>query len=386
MLDISNDDFMRTTEPRHERGVQAFLKTLWDRGDIYKGLYEGWYCVPCETYYTEEQLARGPHLPVMRPRGRVRTRGQLLLQALGVPGRAARLLRGQPGIHPARHASQRGALVREGRPARPVDLARQREVGNPAAVRRQRTSVYVWFDALINYITAIGYGDPEQGRAVREALAGADPLRRQGHHPVPLRDLAGDAARRGAAAARARLRPRLPAHQGREDEQVQGQRDGARRPRREVRGRRLPLLLPARRAVRHRRLDLARGDGAALQRRPRQRLGQPVLPAVQHGRQVLRRSRARPSRPRRSRPRTTPSCRAIARGLYRYVTTRAWTKLDYAGALEAAWELIKRTNRYIEDCAPWNLAKSDETVGRACTPCSTTRSRPCASPRCSPRR
>ena len=49
MLDISNDDFIRTTEPRHEHGVQEFLKVLHERGDLYKGVYEGWYCVPCET-------------------------------------------------------------------------------------------------------------------------------------------------------------------------------------------------------------------------------------------------------------------------------------------------------------------------------------------------
>ena len=60
-------------------------------------------------------------------------------------------------------------------------------------------------------------------------------------------------------------------------------------------------------------------------------------------------------------------------------------RLDYAGALEAAWDLVKRTNRYIEDAAPWNLAKTEETR-RVWRPCSTTRSRPCASRPCSPRR
>ena len=63
MLDISNDDFIRTTEARHERGVREFLKVLFDRGDIYQGLYEGWYCVPCETYYTEDQLGPGDACP-----------------------------------------------------------------------------------------------------------------------------------------------------------------------------------------------------------------------------------------------------------------------------------------------------------------------------------
>jgi len=59
MLDISNDDFIRTTEERHKRGVQAFWTKLHDEGYLYKGGYEGWYCVPDETYWSEEQLADG---------------------------------------------------------------------------------------------------------------------------------------------------------------------------------------------------------------------------------------------------------------------------------------------------------------------------------------
>ena len=56
MLDISNDDFIRTTEDRHMRGAQAFLQVLKDNGDLYQGHYEGWYCLPDETFYTADQL------------------------------------------------------------------------------------------------------------------------------------------------------------------------------------------------------------------------------------------------------------------------------------------------------------------------------------------
>src|SRR5450756_572816 len=56
MLGISNDDFVRTTEPRHERGAQRFLQQAYDNGYIYRGHYEGWYCVPEETFFTSEQL------------------------------------------------------------------------------------------------------------------------------------------------------------------------------------------------------------------------------------------------------------------------------------------------------------------------------------------
>ena len=54
---ITNDDFIRTTEPRHTAAVQKLAQTLHDRGDIYKGHYEGWYCVPDETWWAEGDLA-----------------------------------------------------------------------------------------------------------------------------------------------------------------------------------------------------------------------------------------------------------------------------------------------------------------------------------------
>src|SRR5665648_474777 len=95
MLGISYDDFIRTTEPRHTVGVQAFWQELHDRGEIYQGRYEGWYCVPDETYWAEGDLAEG----VCPQCGRavVRQRGQLVLPPVCVPGPAPRVLRGARG-------------------------------------------------------------------------------------------------------------------------------------------------------------------------------------------------------------------------------------------------------------------------------------------------
>ncbi len=59
LMDIKNDDFIRTTDERHEKAVQKIVKTFMDNGDIYKGEYEGWYCMPCENYFTETQLVDG---------------------------------------------------------------------------------------------------------------------------------------------------------------------------------------------------------------------------------------------------------------------------------------------------------------------------------------
>ncbi|MDS8798261.1 class I tRNA ligase family protein, partial [Streptococcus pneumoniae] len=57
--DISYDDFIRTTEARHKEGVEKIFQTFLDNGDIYKGEYEGWYCTPCESFFTESQLEDG---------------------------------------------------------------------------------------------------------------------------------------------------------------------------------------------------------------------------------------------------------------------------------------------------------------------------------------
>ena len=62
-LNIQNDDFIRTTQPRHEKVVQEVFRRLMASGDIYKGEYEGWYCVPCETYVPEAQMAEGQTCP-----------------------------------------------------------------------------------------------------------------------------------------------------------------------------------------------------------------------------------------------------------------------------------------------------------------------------------
>ena len=65
LLEITNDDFIRTTDTRHEKTVQAFFKLLLEKGDIYKGVYSGLYCVPCERYLKESELEEG-NCPVCR--------------------------------------------------------------------------------------------------------------------------------------------------------------------------------------------------------------------------------------------------------------------------------------------------------------------------------
>ena len=168
-IDIANDDFIRTTEPRHETAVAAFLQQLYDTGHIYAGDYEGYYCVGCEEYK--------PVADLVSPEG-----GEFIGQLLcPIHGRPVEVLKEQNYFF--RMSAFQDALL---------ELYRTRpEFVQPESVRNEivqfvsqgladlsisRSSfdwgirvpwdeshvVYVWFDALLNYVTAIGWGVDEE--------------------------------------------------------------------------------------------------------------------------------------------------------------------------------------------------------------------------------
>ena len=202
----------------------------------------------------------------------------------------------------ARAALRRAARLRAARATRYNEALRvHHAAGSRTSRSRARSSpgaspvpwdpshvFYVWFDALLNYYTALGFARDGRGPD-RALLAGDVPPHRQGHPEVPHGLLARAAAGRRAAAARARLRPRLPADGRREDEQVAGQRARPVRDHRPLRHRRAALLLPARRLLRPGRLGLDGGFEAALRDRAGQRAGQPRQPHDRDARALPRR-------------------------------------------------------------------------------------------------
>ena len=215
-------------------------------------------------------------------------------------------------------------------------------------------TVYVWFDALINYLTATGF----PGAGLRAAVARGPPRHRQGHHPVPLRDLARDAAGRGRGAARARSGPTATCSGGRQDVEDGGHgRDAGRRDR--AARARCPPVLPAARGRLRGRWQLHLGAvRRALHRGPGGRAGQPGVPLAGDDREVPRGggARSRSGRPRWTRPagRRWPP------------TPERWTRCDLRGGAEAAWELVATANLYIQQVAPWKLAKEGATPSSTC--------------------
>ena len=104
-LNIANTDFIRTSEARHQEAVQKFFRTLVEKGDIYRGEYEDWYCVPCESFWTDTQLVDGkcPNQDCRRPVDKA-ARGELLFPDVKIPAAAFEVSRRKSGICPARIA------------------------------------------------------------------------------------------------------------------------------------------------------------------------------------------------------------------------------------------------------------------------------------------
>ncbi len=226
VMNYSPDDFIRTTEQRHYVSCQALWEKLVAAGDIYLGKYAGWYSVRDEAFYAEGETEVGPD--GKRRAGPVGNEVEWVeepsyffrLSAMGRP--AARLLREEPALHRAGKPAQRGHQLREGRPAGPLGVAHQLLLGHPGAGRSQAHHVCLAGRAhQLHHRVRLS----RREQSAVALLAGRPAYRGQGHHPLPLRVLAGlpDVGRRGAAPAGVRLR--LVDDRGPEDLEVAGQRD-----------------------------------------------------------------------------------------------------------------------------------------------------------------
>ncbi len=160
-LEISLDDFIQTSEERHKRGCQKFIQAVYDAGDIYKKAYTGLYCNGCEAFKTEKELVDGrcpnhPNTPLME----VEEENYFFrLSAFG--DRLLAHYAANPGfIQPESRRNEIVNLVESG--LQDVSITRRGFTwGIPVPFDPDQT-IYVWFDALLNYITAVGYGSDEE--------------------------------------------------------------------------------------------------------------------------------------------------------------------------------------------------------------------------------
>lgn len=156
LMKISNDKFIRTTDEQHVKAVQKIFKKLYDQGDIYKGEYEGWYCTPCESFWTKTQLVDGK-CPDCGREVELTKEESYFFKLSKYQDRLIKLIEENPDfIQPAtRQNEMLNNFLRPGL----EDLCVSRTSFNwgiPVTFDEKHV-VYVWVDALSNYITALGY-------------------------------------------------------------------------------------------------------------------------------------------------------------------------------------------------------------------------------------
>lgn len=158
-LDISNDDFIRTTQDRHKRVVQAIFQKLYDQGDIYKATYEGWYCTPCETFWIEGRLEDGNCPDCGRPVELVQEESYFFRMSK-YAGRLLQYIEENPDfIQPTSRCNEMISFIKSGLED-PCVSRTTFNWGIPVPFDPKHV-IYVWVDALTNYISALGYGSED---------------------------------------------------------------------------------------------------------------------------------------------------------------------------------------------------------------------------------
>ncbi len=161
LLDISNDDFIRTSEERHHRAVQAFLNRIYEGGHIYKDLYRGLYCVRCEQYYAADELVDGDRCPVHLTPTELLEEENYFFRLSDFEDRLVEWYEAQPdAVVPAGKRNEALGFIKGG--LRDISITRTSiDWGVPVPWDDEHV-FYVWYDALVNYITAIGYGEDDR--------------------------------------------------------------------------------------------------------------------------------------------------------------------------------------------------------------------------------
>jgi methionyl-tRNA synthetase len=181
-FDITYDKFIRTTDVEHKLGVQKAFETMYNKGDIYKGEYEGYYCVSCETFFTEKQLVDEQFCPDCgRPTSIVKEESYFFKLSKYEDKLIKWYEENEDCILPRSKKNEIVNFVKGG--LRDLSISRTSfdwGVKLPESMNEPRHVMYVWLDALMNYITALGYGTDDTNMKFWPAnvhLVGKDILR-----------------------------------------------------------------------------------------------------------------------------------------------------------------------------------------------------------------
>ncbi len=154
-LDISYDDFIRTTEPRHVEGVLKFWAKLLASGDVYRGMYAGWYCPSCEAFYDESDLLPGNHCPIHKRPVEWVEESNYFFRLSAYQERLQDLIANTDFVEPAARRRELLGVLRQG--LQDFSISRQHVRWGIPVPESPGEVLYVWVDALSNYITALDY-------------------------------------------------------------------------------------------------------------------------------------------------------------------------------------------------------------------------------------
>jgi methionyl-tRNA synthetase len=352
-LDLTNDFFIRTTDPEHEAEVQRFMQRIYDRGDIYEGVYEGWYCPYCADFKTEQELLEGNRCPIHKIVLEKVREQNWFFRLSSYQERLERLYAEQPGfVMPGIRYNEALSFIKGG--LEDVSVSRPKLQWGVRVPWDEGQVFYVWFDALLNYWTALKYARPGEDLSERFwppsiQLIGKDILK---FHAVfwPAMLMAGEVE--------------LPLHlfvhgyllmQGEKMSKTLGN-----------------VLDPfqvidmygtdALRYYCFREVSFGQ-DGSISTEGFEARYTTEL--ANEYG-NLASRTLAMIGRYRDGRvPEAAPS--ATLAGDFAGLADAVAARLDRAEltlALEEIWSRVRRLNRYVEEEAPWNLAKDDAQSGR----------------------
>ncbi len=159
-LEISNDEFIQTSEARHHDGCRQFIQKVYDNGYIYKGAYEGWYCEGCESFKTEKDLDENRFCPDHKVPAVRRSEPCHYFALSKFQEKLLRFYEEYPDfIQPESRRNEVLNLVQT--ELRDVNITRSGQTWGIRVPFDAEFTIWVWFDALLNYITAIGYGSDE---------------------------------------------------------------------------------------------------------------------------------------------------------------------------------------------------------------------------------
>jgi methionyl-tRNA synthetase len=179
-LGITNDDFIRTTEERHQRVVQLILQKLWDAGEIYLGKYGGRYCFGCERFYTDKEIVDGRCPDHRTPLTYIEEENYFFRMSKYQEWLVGYLKRHEALIRPERYRNEILSFLEDPLQDLSISRPKSRLTWGISLPFDDRFVTYVWFDALINYVSALDYPRGEKFRTfwpVAQHLIGKDILK-----------------------------------------------------------------------------------------------------------------------------------------------------------------------------------------------------------------